>query len=104
MPANTKDSVNALEQIAGYLMEIASFNRRDELRDVLSDESHRRAYELTDGKTSSQEIAADDGVSSGDSAVRNWWVKWRRLGLVDSSGEYPRRRYATFVIDLDEED
>lgn len=100
---DAEDAAEELKSIAGYLREIASFNRREELGEVLADPEHRRVFELTDGDTTAEDIAAHDNVTKSARTVRRWWKKWRELGLVEGTDEFPRRRYSTFVLDLDEE-
>lgn len=54
------------------------------LNQVLSDDRHLRAFELTDGAHSQTEIAAEVGI--GQSTVSGLWQKWRRLGLARDQG------------------
>lgn len=50
---------------------------------ALADPKHRRAFELTDGRTQ-QQVA--DGAGLSQPAVSGLWAKWRRLGIVQDRG------------------
>lgn len=49
-------------------------------REVVSQPSHVRVYELTDGNRTTREIAAAAGV--GAATVSRLWSRWARDGLV----------------------
>ena len=50
------------------------------LDEVLTDDRHLRAYELTDGGHTQAEVAGGAGLAQ--PSISALWQKWRRLGLV----------------------
>lgn len=104
MSDSNKELGADLTLVSEYLCEIASFNRRGELAAALSDPERRRAYELSDGRRTSQEIADDAAIGKSAASVRRWWTEWREQGLIDDRfSELPRRRYVTYFLASDSE-
>ena len=60
---------------------------RPVLEAALRNDRERLAYALSDG-SSSNAIGVAVGVSG--QSVRNWWARWRRLGLVWETGRRPK--------------
>lgn len=89
MDEATRDEVASL---LGELVVWTRFANLDRLvttlRNVLADERHARAYELTDGRRSQAEVAKLAGLSQ--PAVSGLWARWRRIGIVDDRGTRPR--------------
>jgi len=76
------------DEILAVLKEILKWNRftglenaRLELRRVLDTEQKRVIYHLSDGGSTSTEIAKKSGVS--DFTVRKYWSDWNKRGIVD---------------------
>lgn len=74
------------ERLAALLEELIAWTRfanRDALvrtlDEVLADDRHLRAFELTDGTRTQSEVAGAAGLSQ--SSVSGLWQRWRRLGL-----------------------
>jgi hypothetical protein len=56
------------------------------LKQVLVDPKHLKAYDLTDGTRTQQQVATGAGISQ--PMVSGLWGKWRRLGIVlDKNGK-----------------
>lgn len=94
------EEVRQLKQIAGYLQELASYQRRRPLAEVLDDEERRSAYELSDGERSAAQIKKEGDLTVSPRTIQNWWTDWVEQGFADrTSGGQARARYDTFVID-----
>lgn len=106
MSNRTGDEVQQhLEVQTSYLREIASFNRRHDLREALKDDEKRRAYELSDGERSSQEVVDDGDLSKSSRTVQRWWQEWIDKGLAErAENGSARSRYAAWVIDVEADD
>lgn len=70
------------------LSEILSWQRlqgirilRDIIPSILDDDKKRKAYEMTDGKKSTKEIAKPLGVSK--DVIVGWWREWFSQGIVN---------------------
>lgn len=97
-----EDAVIAeLRRISDYLRELASFNRRHELARALEDPERRRAYVLSDGMHTRDDIAADDQITKSGRTISNWWSDWVEDGLADRTDEgSAKARYDVHVIDV----
>lgn len=99
------DEVRQLKQIAGYLQELASYQRRRPLAEELDDEERRSAYELSDGERSAAQIKKEGELTVSTRTIQNWWTGWVEQGFADrTTGGQARARYGTFVIDEIEEE
>jgi len=83
-------------QVAELLREILYWQRfqnrqtlRAALEEILSNETDRKIYELTDGTKSQPEIAAQTKMSQ--PTISNKWKAWRRLGIVYELTDEPGR-------------
>lgn len=83
-----------------YLRELASFNRRDELRKSLDDPDKRLAYNLSDGLRSAADVVEDGRLTKSARSVQRWWQEWVEadLAIRMESGSV-LARYDAWVID-----
>jgi hypothetical protein len=79
------------ERVADLLDELLAWTRfahREALLrvldEVLTDDRHLRAYELTDGSHTQAEVAGGAGLAQ--PSISALWQKWRRLGLIHEQG------------------
>ena len=85
--------MNTDERIISLLEDILAWQRlaaREDLlpflERVLADPKHLKAYDLTDGTRTQQQVATGAGLSQ--AAISGLWAKWRRLGIVqDKAGK-----------------
>jgi hypothetical protein len=90
--SNIEEAVDLLREIVHW----QRFQNRQALRaaleEILSSETDRHIYELTDGKKSQPQIAQRAKVSQ--PTISNKWKAWRTLGIVyELPGEPGRCRY-----------
>ena len=64
---------------------------------ILDDPNKRRAYQLTDGNRTVDDIK--DAVGVGKGTVHRWWKDWESKGIVVESPAYKGRKAK--IIDLD---
>ena len=87
--ADIEDAVELLREIVHW----QRFQNRQALRaaleEILSSETDRKIYELTDGKRSQPQIAGRVKVSQ--PTISNKWKAWRMLGIVYESPAEPGR-------------
>ena len=87
--SDIEDAVELLREILHW----QRFQNRQALRaaleEILSSESDRKIYELTDGKRSQPEIAKRAKVSQ--PTISNKWKGWRMLGIVYELPDEPGR-------------
>lgn len=105
---NDADSpaVRELRRTVSYLRELVSYRRQADLRNALADnEEKRRAYELSDGSRSSQEVKEDGEISVSRRSIQRWWNDWVDQGLAERMEDgSARARYETWVIDIGQDD
>jgi hypothetical protein len=88
-----KRLMNNDERIISLLEELVAWSRlsaRPELlpflQSTLADPKHLKAFELTDGNRTQQQVA--DGAGLSQPAVSGLWTEWRRLGIArDKNGK-----------------
>jgi hypothetical protein len=84
-----QDAVELLRQIVYW----QRFQNRQALRaaleEILTSETDRKIYELTDGKRSQPQIAERAEVSQ--PTISNKWKAWRMLGIVYELPDEPGR-------------
>jgi hypothetical protein len=68
----------------------------DSLTQVLKDPRHKLAYEATDGNRTQTEVGKVAGLDQ--TTVSELWQRWRRLGLLNDTGNRPARLIS--LIDL----
>jgi hypothetical protein len=61
----------------------------DSLSDVLKEPKHKLAYEATNGKRTQTEVGKMAGLDQ--TTVSDLWSRWRRLGLLNDTGNRPAR-------------
>lgn len=87
--ADTEDAVELLREIVHW----QRFQNRQALRaaleEILSSETDRKIYELTDGNRSQPQIAERAKVSQ--PTISNKWKVWRMLGIVYELPNEPGR-------------
>jgi len=86
--------MNNDERIIGLLEDLVAWARlsaRDEmlpfLKEVLADPKHLKAFDLTDGHRTQQQVA--DGAGLSQPSVSLLWSKWRRLGILREKNGKP---------------
>ncbi len=83
---NDERIISLLEDILAWQRLAAREDLLPFLEKVLGDPKHLKAFDLTDGSRTQQQVAAGAGLSQ--PAVPGLWGKWRRLGIVqDKSGK-----------------
>lgn len=99
------EMLTELKAQTGYLREIASSIRREDLAAALDDPDKRRAYELSDGHRSSRQVVDDGNISAHPRTVQRWWKSWVEAGLArrSESGSV-RARYDASAIDAGADD
>jgi len=88
------------EKIVTLLTEILKWTRfigkqqiKAILLDALKKDVDKVVYELSDGKSlrKIEKICKDNGYSVGKDAIKNYWDKWKPLGIVELSKKYKGR-------------
>jgi len=88
-----------LAAIHTYARESASYRRRDDLAAALTDDEQIRAYELTNGKRSAQQVKEDGNISKSGRSILRWWQDWVDRGLAEKLDDGSvRARYDPFVL------
>src|SRR3989344_6228363 len=64
---------------------------RELLTNVLSTNTEKLMYELTDGEASTRDIAIKCNVAH--VTVGNYWQKWKVIGILESTEKYNGKRY-----------
>lgn len=64
---------------------------RELLTNVLSTNTERLMYELTDGEASTRDIAVKCNVTH--VTVGNYWQKWKVMGILEATEKYNGKRY-----------
>lgn len=98
------EALDTLAAIEDYLREIASYNRRRELEEILDDPEHRTAYELSNGNRSASDIQQEGNISKSPRTIQTWWEKWVELDIAERlPNRKVRRRYDTFVLPTEDD-
>jgi hypothetical protein len=83
---NDQRIISLLEDILAWQRLAAREELLPFLQKVLADQKQLKAFDLTDGTRTQQQVATGAGLSQ--PAVSNLWAKWRRLGIVqDKNGK-----------------
>ena len=77
-----------LQEQTQWLRFLALKELRPVLEEALQEDSHRRIYDLSDGRRTAREIAQAAGVTH--PTVLRLWSKWMALGIA-SEGDRPGR-------------
>ena len=64
---------------------------RELLTNVLSTNTEKLMYELTDGEASTRDIAIKCNITH--VTVGNYWQKWKVIGILESTEKYNGKRY-----------
>lgn len=64
---------------------------RELLTNVLSTNTEKLMYELTDGENSTRDIAIKCNITH--VTVGNYWQKWKVMGILESTEKYNGKRY-----------
>ena len=78
-PTTTEQLIAAIEEQTSWLRALAMPQVRETIDVTLTKSAMRVAYEASDGKATSREVAAAAGVSVG--SISGWWARWRALGI-----------------------
>lgn len=76
--------VELLEELVAWTRFGARATLLDMWDNVLKDDKHLLAYELSDGTRSQTEVAAVAGISQ--PTVSILWQRWRKVGIVRTAG------------------
>lgn len=83
------DLLNELREQTRWLRLLGLQSLKSAISDVITTETHRKVYELSDGKRTTRAIASDAGVSP--STVSRLWKTWHAQGIVYESHSQPGR-------------
>ena len=84
-----KDVVSKMDEILMWLRCGLQKNVSEALSSVFENAEQKVAFELSDGKRSSDEVAKIIGKSS--RTVRYWWEDWERRGLMTGERKKEKR-------------
>lgn len=88
--------IQLLEEILIWTRLQGVQNAKAVLDVALNNDQLRLAYQLSDGR-SSTEVANACGVS--DMTITNWWKRWFTLGIAQPSRKYKRRFERAFSLE-----
>ena len=98
-----KETVDKQDKVIELLEEILIWTRlqgvqnaKAVLNDALKTNTHKVAYQLSDGR-SSAEVAKACSIS--DMTVTNYWKRWFTMGIAQPSKKYKRRFERTFSLE-----
>ena len=98
-----KEIIKELREQNKWLRFLAFSSLKDLLTSTLDTKEQKKIYEMSDGKSSTNDIAkklAGEGIKVSHMTVYNYWRRWNALGLVEPSQKYPGRFQK--IVNLDD--
>ncbi len=86
------------KQIADYLRILAQPEIESHLKPLFASSIEIRAYELTNGKRSTRDIA--ELVNSNKDTISSLWKKWAEMGIAESTGNQKPYKARLSLVDL----